>query len=299
MADKTLGFKVTDEVYDKAKTMIDMSGLTSKDWLEKAVALYEVNSLKDGISGDYSNDLAELEVHTTRIYTLISNMIARSSYLKDSAVKEVLEKLDSKESIITDLQEQNKTLKTNLGEFEVKYKVESEEKAKLDEKLISLQTTLDNNQALIDQYKEKNDTLNGLVSRYSGYSEENDKLKAEMAELKDESTARVAAITKENEQLSHRISELESQMVKDREQHETTLNLTIERKDIEREKALVELERQNQEELKAANNKVRSLYDEIEDARKTYATQIEDLKSSLEEANNKVKELESTKPKQA
>ena len=72
-----------------------MSDLTAKDWIEKAVALYEINSLKDCISGDYSNSLAELEVHTTRIYTLISNMVARSTYLKDHAVKEVTDKLEA------------------------------------------------------------------------------------------------------------------------------------------------------------------------------------------------------------
>lgn len=81
MADKTLGFKVTEEVYDKAKAIIDTSGLTAKDWWKKT-ALYELNSLKDGISGDYSNDLAELEVHTTRIYALISNMVARLHIFK-------------------------------------------------------------------------------------------------------------------------------------------------------------------------------------------------------------------------
>ena len=105
MADKTLGIKVTEEVYDKAKSVIEMSGLTAKDWLEKAVSLYELNSLKDGISGDFSNDLTELEIHTTRIYALISNMIARSTYLKDHAVKEVTDKLETKENIINEIQE--------------------------------------------------------------------------------------------------------------------------------------------------------------------------------------------------
>lgn len=297
MADKTLGFKVTDEVYDKTKALIETSGLTSKDWLEKAVALYEVNSLKNGISGDYSADLEELEAHTTRIYTLISNMIARSTYLKDSAVKEVLEKLDSKESIISDLQEQNKTLKATLNELEVKYTAESEEKAKLDEKLTSMQMMLDNNQALIDEYKSKNDVLNGLVAQYSGYSEENEKLKADVVHLKAESAERIAAITKENEQLMNQLNQAVVQMAKDKEQHETTLNITIERKDLEREKALIELERHNQEQLKAENEKVRSLYDELEEIRKSSAAQIEELKRALDEANNKVKELENANKK--
>lgn len=132
MADKTLGIKVTEEVYDKAKAIIEMSGLTAKDWLEKAIALYELNSLKEGISGDYSNDLAELEVHTTRIYALISNMVARSTFLKDHAVKEVTDKLESKESIITELQDKNKSLTEIIRELEEQHKKDTEQVVSLE-----------------------------------------------------------------------------------------------------------------------------------------------------------------------
>ena len=33
MADRTLGFKVTDEVHERARMLIESSGLTSKEWL--------------------------------------------------------------------------------------------------------------------------------------------------------------------------------------------------------------------------------------------------------------------------
>ncbi|UDK94803.1 hypothetical protein EYB33_00710 (plasmid) [Lysinibacillus sphaericus] len=177
MADKTFGVKVTEEVYDKAKAAVEMSGLTGKDWLEKVIALYELNSLKDGISSDYSNDLAELEVHTTRIYSLISNMVARSTYLKDHAVKEVSDKLDSKEGIITELQEKNKSLKASISDLEEQHKVASKHALTLENTLVSMQNTIDNNQALINEYKEKNDTLSGLVTKYQGYADENEALK--------------------------------------------------------------------------------------------------------------------------
>lgn len=45
MADKTFGFKVTDKVYDKAKLLIETSGLSSEDWFENAFATYEVKAL--------------------------------------------------------------------------------------------------------------------------------------------------------------------------------------------------------------------------------------------------------------
>lgn len=88
MSDKTFGVKVNEELHDKVKDMIEVSGLTAKEWFEKAVALVELQQIKEEVS-DYKEDLTELEVHTTRIYELISNMVARSIYLRDAAVKEI------------------------------------------------------------------------------------------------------------------------------------------------------------------------------------------------------------------
>ena len=277
MADKTLGIKVTEEVYDKAKAVIETSGLTAKDWIEKAVALYELNSLKDGISGDYSNDLAELEVHTTRIYTLISNMIARSTYLKDHAVKEVTDKLESKESIISELQEQNKSLKAIINTLEEQQKLASENTLSLEEQLTSMQNALNNNQALIHEYKEKNDTLNGLLTKYRDYADDNEHLKTMLATTKDELTARATA----NEQLARQLKEADQLLAKTNEHHQTELSILSDKKDIERDKALVALERANQEQLTASNEKIRALYDEIAQLRASYEEQIDMLKLEI------------------
>lgn len=286
MADKTLGIKVTEEVYEKAQAIIAMSGLTAKDWLEKAVALYEINSLKDGISGDYSNDLAELEVHTTRIYTLISNMVARSTYLKDHAVKEVTDKLEGKESIISELQEQNKSLKATISALEEQQKTANENAIALEDKLTSMQNALRNNQALINEYKEKNDTLNELVTKYSSYADDNERLKAEIATTKADLTERAIAAEKANNQLAHHLKEAEELLAKTKEQHQNEISILSEKKDIEREKALVALERANQEQLTAANEKIRSLYDEIAQLRAYHEEQINALKLEIQNKNS-------------
>lgn len=274
MADKTLGIKVTEEVYDKAKAAIETSGLTAKDWIEKAVALYELHSVKDGTSGDYSNDLAELEIHTTRIYTLISNMITRATYLKDHAVKEVTDKLANKEDIINELHEQNKSLKATISALEEQYKLANEHALALENKLTSMQNALHNSEALITAYKEKNDTLNSLLTTYKGYADDNERLQALLATTKAELTEQATA----SEQLARQLNEAAQLLTKTNDQHEATLNMLTEKKDIEREKALVALERTNQAQLTAANEKIRALYDEIAQLRTSYEQQINALK---------------------
>ncbi|TKI72533.1 hypothetical protein FC756_01360 [Lysinibacillus mangiferihumi] len=290
MADKTFGVKVTEEVYDKAKATVEMSGLTGKDWLEKVISLYELNSLKDGISSDYSNDLAELEVHTTRIYSLISNMVARSTYLKDHAVKEVSDKLDSKEGIIAELQEKNRSLKLSISDLEEQHKEASKHALTLENTLVSMQNTIDNNQALINEYKEKNDTLSGLVTKYQGYADENEALKkafeVEKASLVQQLNEQQTAYTEQIHQLKQakqqayeRVRELETTLENAQLNYTRELEIMQERKDLEREKALVEVEREYQAKLQAQNDKyndkVAEMHAESERIRGNYEAKLE------------------------
>ena len=107
MADKTFGVKVSEELQEKVQNMISGSNLTAKEWFEKAIALVEVNELKEGAS-DYTQDLNELEAHTTRIFDLVANMLKRANYLKQNETKGLLEKLEKRDTIITEYQEKCK-----------------------------------------------------------------------------------------------------------------------------------------------------------------------------------------------
>ena len=59
--------------------------------------------------------------------------------------------------------------------------------------------------------------------------------------------------------------------------------MLAEKKDIEREKALIALERANQEQLTTANEKIRSLYDEIAQLRTSYEEQLTILKEKAQQ----------------
>jgi hypothetical protein len=45
------------------------------------------------------------ELHTTRIYELVMNMVQQSMYFKDQAVREISEQLEKKEQLRAELQE--------------------------------------------------------------------------------------------------------------------------------------------------------------------------------------------------
>lgn len=272
MADKTFGFKVSDELYEKVKMVIETSGITSKDWFERAVALYEMNAIKQG-SSDYTQDLTELEHHTTRMYELVANMVERSVHLKDQAVKEVADKLESKESIITDLQQHVKQLKMELSLSQEEVGASVQQAVASEEKLKASQRMLETNQALVSEYKEKNDTLNGLVVKYQAYADENEKLKNdfenEKLEMIREAREERAVLTKQVEELTEkfRVSSedlrvLRQQVEQDKINYEREITVLSERKELEKERAIVELRSLHNEE-------VRKLYDEMANLRKS------------------------------
>ncbi|ARK26372.1 hypothetical protein SporoP37_16450 (plasmid) [Sporosarcina sp. P37] len=294
MADKTFGVKVSEEMYEKVREVIESSGTSSKEWFERAIALYEMNAIKQG-SSDYTQDLTELEHHTTRMYELIVNMIQRSVHLKDYAVKEVAEKLESKEAIITDLQQQTQQLKMEVATKTEGIQTFEEQVEELEDKLLANQTMLENNQALISEYKDKNDTLSGLVTKYQGYAEENEALKKsfemEKTEWRKQASVeksvfeeKISELSQEKQTVSEELRVLRMDFEQVKTKHERVLSHLAERKELEREKAVVEAERLHNEE-------VRKLYDEMASLRKVHEETREKMQeeiSVLQQANRKM-----------
>jgi chromosome segregation ATPase len=281
VADKTFGVKVSEELHDKVKAMIENSGDSAKEWFEKAVAVAEIQSVKQGAT-DYRQDLTELEVHTSRIYELISNMVQRSIYIKDHAVKEVADKLEQREAIIGEYQEKAKNALEESKSANEALKVMEQEKNELAKQLENFKATNENNQLLINEYKEKNDTLSGLVNKYQSFAEENEKLKAEYSKEREKFQSQVKEVMGQNADQQEEIKTLERQVESLHSNHAIELERVAERKDIEREKALLEVEREHQHKLTEANkeytNTLKGLYEQLNDMRKSHEAQMDAMR---------------------
>jgi chromosome segregation ATPase len=288
-ADKVFGIKTTDETEKKARDLIDASGLSMKEWFEKLLAFSEVQNLKEG-SGDYKQDLSELEMHTKRIYELTANMIQRANYIKDDAVKGLVTKLESRDLTIAELQETVKKLTDDTKRLEEETKQSNIDKQALSEQVDGLRSANENNQALILEYKDKIDTLSSLVNEYKGYATENTELKskhaAELAEMKKEFEAKedrmASAIAELNTTVREQegmIEQLQDKLTRTIEDHQKEVdNLKVnldnqltqltDRKELEKERALLELERKYQEKLEKAheqyNEKLSALYEKLD-----------------------------------
>lgn len=296
MADKTFGFKVTDEVYEKAKLLIETSGLSSRDWFENALATYEVKALQTN-APEYTRNLNELELHTTRIYELVVNMVQQSMYFKDQAVREVSEQLEKKEQLLAELQEKLQTTKQSVQTLQADKdeltSIQAEQQKQLDE----ARTAIENSQLLIAEYKDKNDSLTGLVTKYQGYAEENEQLKVAFAEEKE---ALLTAATTEKQQLEQALTtatneakanetkatELEKALAEEKAKAEQATALLQERHELALERAIVKAEREYQEKLQAqldtTNTRITELQAENDRIRVSYENRLEELLKSNE-----------------
>lgn len=291
MADKTFGFKVTDEVYEKAKLLIETSGLSSRDWFENALATYEVKALQTN-APEYTRNLNELELHTTRIYELVVNMVRQSMYFKDQAVREVSEQLEKKEQLLAELQEKlqatKQSVQTLQTEKEELTSIQAEQQKQLDE----ARTAIENSQLLIAEYKEKNDSLTGLVTKYQGYAEENEQLKVVFAEEKE---ALQTSVANEKQRLEEALTtasteakanetkanELEKALAEEKAKSEQATALLQERHELALERAIVKAEREYQEKLQAQldtyNARIQELQAENDRIRVSYENRLEEL----------------------
>lgn len=295
MADKTFGVKVSEELHDKVKQMIENSGDSAKDWFEKAVALSELQYVKQGAT-DYSQDLNELEVHTTRIYELISNMVQRSIYLKDSAVKEVADKLQKKEAIIGEYQERTKVAIEELKQSKESVKGFEKEKEEALKQLEELRSTNENNQLLINEYKKNTDNLSSLVSKYQAYADENEQLKEQFSYEREQLQSQIKEVTEQTDDQQDEIKDLKQQIESLQERHIVDVERLTEKKDYEKDKALLDLEREYQQKLLQSNeeytNQIKELYKEMDNLRK----ENENVRKEYE---RKLEQLQQTQAKQA
>lgn len=289
MADKTFGVKASEETLEKASKLIEASPLNSKEWFEKAVALVELHELKNNTI-DYRQDLEELEDHTKRIYTVVSNMIQRSIYLKDSAVRELSEKVEQKDEVVLEYQKKVKELTQENNNIKQSLKDLEDEKEKILGQYQESRSTNENNLLLIKEYKDKVDTLSSLINENKGYAKENSELKqryiAEKEQLKAEieekeqktnslinelrDSARDLLIQHEQlqEKLDRTIKENEIQVNQIKTAHSNELTQLTERKELEKERAVLEVEKAYQEKLEKSheqyNEKIAHLYEKLE-----------------------------------
>lgn len=281
MSNPRKAFNVSEEVKEKINAVIEASGMGDKEWIEHVTNLYQMQELKKS-SPDFNKDISELELHTKRINELVINMVERASFEKEEVIQSVDEIKESKNLIIEGLHGELQDLQERMKQYEQQAKDATEAKEEAEKRVKQLDEMNENNKLLIDEYKDKNDTLTGLVNQFRQSHEENASLKSQVEELKDSS-----------QKLQTQLKEEQKSIKQIEEKHKNEIERITERKDIEKERELLKIRTDLQNQLQEAGqeqtSRIQSLYEKIEQLRAEHEKEIEGLKKQHEQEIKKLK----------
>lgn len=265
---------LSDEAKNKINTAIELSGLTDKEWIERATDVWTMHVMKSEIP-EHSIEIEEVEGLTNRIRSIFVNLAQRTHVEKETIRQKNNEEIQELQQQIVDLnlQLQAAARETKLANDEVQrekeLRVESEKYAQ------QAQENNETNKKLVDSYRDKNDTLTGLVNQYKAGYEASNKLQIELTATQQRS------VDLERE-LLQKSAELEDVV----EKHKENTQTLIERKEIEYEREMLKLRTEFQNQITEASTRaaaeVRDLYERLESQRKEYERMI------LEERNKSV-----------
>ncbi|MCS1352803.1 hypothetical protein [Mechercharimyces sp. CAU 1602] len=219
MADRTFGVKANPETIEKAKQMIDISGLSTKEWFEYVLSILELEEAKKSPIG-YREEIAELERHTHRTNQLFVHVIQRASFKQEETLEQIQKIKEQYTEIQTSLQNQISELKQINRDLNIRTTDAEEDKATAEQQLEEIRQGNSSLRELIDEYKSKIDTLTGLINQYKGLKDENDVLREKAKEteslsnqLKDlrkqKDHARAKALLRQEKSYQRKIQEIQ------------------------------------------------------------------------------------------
>jgi DNA repair exonuclease SbcCD ATPase subunit len=276
-------YKVSPELKEKLETLFAESGLeTQEAFLEHVAALYEMQRLKEGGAVGYKKQLDELEYHTRRSVELFLSMLETETAERLQLTQQHEETLADRaatifnqEQEIADLRKETKQQADELARLGK----ENEALAKQAEQLAEI-SRKDN--LLVEEYRQRIDTLSGLVNEYKAAADENKDLKAQLTELTQLTNQQSRQIEELQQEIKD-LEELSNERIRAQEaRHKEDMERLAERKDLEKERDLLHLRTEYQAKLEKINEeataKLRELYEQINQMRRDHEQEIAALK---------------------
>ncbi|MBZ9609951.1 hypothetical protein G9F73_019695 [Clostridium estertheticum] len=176
-------FSVRMEIDDKEKLIefIQQSGKSSKEFMGILMGAYELNKVKLDIP-EVAEDINHLEALTNQIDNIYINLAKRIQTIDAAKTLQFNKDLDIYKSKIESLNIENEKLNTDKESIESILQESFNASEELKKQVKQLSEIADSNKALIQEYKEKNDTLAGLVTQYKGFKNENETVKTLLAD---------------------------------------------------------------------------------------------------------------------
>ncbi|MGO4695489.1 hypothetical protein AB4Z50_14550 [Paenibacillus sp. 2TAB26] len=247
---------IDDDTKAKINNAISASGLTDKEWIDRATDVWIQHEMKSTFP-EHRLEIEEVESLTNRIRAVVVNLAERTHFDRDDIQRKHAEELEELKSQIS---KQNLELQASANDLKAAQEiVQRERELRLESEKYAQQAqeTSETNKKLVESYREKNDTLTGLVNQYKeGYEASN--------QLRIELTAAGQRIIELERELK---SEQSARLIAEKG-HEDEVQRISDRKDLEHERAVLRMRTELQNQLTEASTRgaaeVRELYERLE-----------------------------------
>jgi hypothetical protein len=246
---QTWSIRMTEEMKEKLKLLTEQAGLSPHEFLSEIIDLYEIKQSKN-VNPLLDKDIDELLIHTARIHKIFVNISEKVAHFQRQREEENLTKMTSNELTITLLHEQVKTTEDKNKLLEEEVSILKHETMQLKDEAIRLCDTCETQKALTLEYKEKNDTLTGLLSEHKQHKEIQKQLQTEIATCNEKERVLRDEINNKNKE----IVDLKKMLIESETAHTVTFEIAIQQLKIQKENEILEVRSSYLEKLELKQN---------------------------------------------
>lgn len=283
MAENPLAIRVSEEIKALFNELAEQGEFENKgEFLNRLLILYQSESTKQDVSM-MKPAIETVETLTTRLLEVLNGTAAAITTNEEKYKQELAEQKKSFEETRMLLQQRITSLEQDRlhDEERIQLFIQDKETAEaqntdIQNRIKSLEQTIKDKQALIDEYRQKNDDLSGVISQYKTAAAENKNL-----------TDIVNKMKQVNEQQQRRIDELTREL----QQQADTLKFEQENLKksllLDKDAALLELKVNMQNKLEEQQAKHSTAISEYENKVKDLLTLLEKGKTIAPPANKR------------
>lgn len=261
-------YKITPDLKDEVKSLFLESETKNEDeWFEKVIHIYKLHLLKERNPG-YGKLLEYLESHLQGISETFMQMMDIEAEEKRRLIEQ--HEVDETDLRVT-LQDNKIKLQDKTKEAEemqLKVKAKDEDLQQKTALIKQMEESSQNAKLLVEEYRGKNDTLAGLVKKQQESAEAGEKIRSDY------------------ESLQRKYADLEREMASLTERHARELERISEKKDIEREREIIKLRTEYQEDneklRRELSGKLVGLYEELHARNRSSGAGLEEGKPPAE-----------------
>lgn len=291
---KPKSFRITDETADAFKQISTEIGGNQQEALAKLIETYEFQKGK-AILTEKKADIDQFEQYITILTRMYMSSLEDNQNITTTVRTEFEALLQSKDQTIQDLQAQLTAAKQLKEASAAKAKGFSDENTRLNDYIESLKTEYSSktndlqsqltdkdslNRALTDSCNDLKNKLNALQEEHKEFSS----IRSKLAELTDKCTKLEHSKTEAEKALKSAISNHKQELAQLKQQEADSLTRIKQQADLEKDKALLALEKDYQKQIQVLKEKNQSDVDKYQQKYFDLLQQLKSITSSSQES---------------